>query len=326
MGTAVVKQGKLLCGSWVYKRGSFMRKITVLIMGISVMAMTFQKGTSVAAGNEKTYVLQEGKSAHSRLKRQSDIYRPHLMQAFKTAAAIKGLSGLRIVDFGCGTSEIYADVMSFIGRSGNYIGTDRSADQISFAREKYPTAEYIVGDESNPQVLQSISKADIVYMRLVVMHQKQPAAFVKKIYEAMKPGAILIMQEVEDTPEQKEVMLKQYPNIDGVDKLYDYKKTLGPRVSVDYGIARYLKNIFAKLEPINLTENAEEVMLSMATDKPLLEEAMHEIESKCVPQGILSQEEVDAWLETIAKLPTGEDNFWSWGKYHTIIGQKPELS
>ncbi len=93
---------------------------------------------------------------------------------------------------------------------------------------------------------------------------------------------------------------------------------------MDYDIARDLNDIFAKLEPINLTENAEEVLVSMAITKPPLEAAVRELESKCVRQGILSQEEVDAWLETIAKLPIGEDDFWSWGKYHTIVGQKPD--
>lgn len=78
-------------------------------------------------------------------------------------------------------------------------------------KTKFSDAQYVVGGENTPEALAVIGSADIVYLRYVVMHQKHQKEFVKKIYDAMKPGAILIIQEPEDAPERKEEMVKKCP-------------------------------------------------------------------------------------------------------------------
>ena len=212
------------------------------------------------------YILAEGKNANKRLDFQHKLFSGKLIEAFETASSMINISGATVVDFGCGTSSAYKDISTFIGCSGKYIGIDSSKEQISFNQSKYKAAYYLVGDENSPQVMAALTSADIIYLRFVVMHQKNQNEFVKKIYNTAKSKAILIIQEPENTPEHKAEMVKKYP-FSG--DLCDIKSKIGKRVDLNYNFAKDIEPVLKDLNPETIIHRSENIQIPLPQVKKL---------------------------------------------------------
>lgn len=271
-------------------------------------------GMFVVAGDQNSYILAEGVEADQRLKFQHDLVKDELIKAFKKLSSIKNLKNSKIVDFGCGTSAAYHDIKNFIGDKGEYIGIDFSEKQISFNKQKFPNVTYIAGDESAPQVIEVFKNADIIYMRYVIMHQKQPAEFIKHIYRLLKPGAVLILQEPEETANRKAEMAKKYPF---AAELCDFKKILGERRGLDYNYARKINELLQKLQPSKIIHVSKDLHITLSDAKKFLEFNIKEVANK--DKNILTAEEVDNYLKMIDKLPDSKEEYWTLDHMHTFI-------
>ncbi len=271
------------------------------------------------ANDKTTYSLAVGEDANQRLDFQDSLFRDRMIQAFKTVDSFKNISGSTIVDFGCGTSSTYDGITYLIGSTGQYIGIDASKEQITFNKSRFKEALYIVGDENSAASKAAISSADIVYLRFVVMHQKNPRDFVEEIYGAMKPGAILIIQEPEDTEYRKAEMVKKYP-FSG--NLCDFKIKVGKKLDLDYSFSKNLEPIFKELKPKRLIHTAEHIYVPLKQAKKLLENNIKEIGKKDVDKKILTDEEIKNYICDISKLPEESDDYWNLDFLHTFIAEK----
>lgn len=267
--------------------------------------------------DKSPYALAVGQEANQRLDFQNSLLEKQMMQAFENAASFKKIKGATIVDFGCGTASAYAGIRSFIGPSGQYIGIDSSQEQIAFNQCQLKEPIYIVGDENSSDAQRAISTADILYLRCVVMHQKNPKSFVENLYKTAPPGALIIVQEPEDTPECKAEMVAKYPLCGD---LCDLKVTLGKRLGLDYSFAKHLAPIFKELAPQKLIHKTESLYIPLAHAKKLLAASLNEITRN--NKGLFTNQEITHYLHTIVQLPEEEGHTWNLDLFHTFIVQK----
>lgn len=277
-----------------------------------IVQKTWTKGRS-------TYALKESKSEANRLDFQNTLFQKILENAFGKAAQFKNIEGATIVDFGCGTSSAYADISKHIGADGTYIGIDASEKQLAFAKEKYPHIHYINGDETNPDAQNAISNADIVFMRYVVMHQPQPEAFVRHIYDRLKPGALLIILEPEEPEERKQEMVAKYPYTEA---LCDLKVRIGKGLGLDYNFAAQLEPILKSLSATEFYHNKTKVKLPMKQAKLLLKSAIKSMKDMTLDRKIVAQDELVSCSEAVGKLPVGPEDYWHAGFMHTFVLRK----
>jgi len=54
--------------------------------------------------------------------------------------------GERILDLGCGTGHLTADIAEAVGQSGDVLGVDQSAEMVESAREAYPALQFEAAD------------------------------------------------------------------------------------------------------------------------------------------------------------------------------------
>lgn len=95
----------------------------------------------------------------------------------------------KILDLGCGTGDLTNEIKTKL--SCSIIGCDYSSEMISMAKEKYKDIEFLVCDASN---LPFENEFDVIFSNAVFHWIEDQTLLHNKIYNALKPGGILICE------------------------------------------------------------------------------------------------------------------------------------
>ncbi len=98
-----------------------------------------------------------------------------------------------VLDVGCGTGGLTA----FFGKDYRCTGIDPSTNAITFAKKKFPQSDFVLGNAPG-DVREMYAKADAVLLIDVLEHIPDDQAFVQKLIEGLKPGALLFMMAPAD--------------------------------------------------------------------------------------------------------------------------------
>lgn len=99
---------------------------------------------------------------------------------------MSGGEGLKILDAGCGTGWLCAQLMPF----GAVVGTDLADDVIARAQERWPEARFVAGDVMTVDVGADF---DVVVTLEVLSHVADRAAFLERIKDWLRPGGRLLL-------------------------------------------------------------------------------------------------------------------------------------
>ncbi|MCE2992581.1 MAG: methyltransferase domain-containing protein [Alphaproteobacteria bacterium] len=248
---------------------------------------------------------------------QNEFARDILINAFQDVSFIKTIQGMTVVDFGCGASSAYKDISRLIGESGRYIGIDDSEKQIEFNKAHFQGMEYIVGNENSKEAWQVLYSADIIYMRFVVIHQKNQKGFLRTLYDDRKPVSFLIIQEPDYDQEKKKFVAQRYPF---AVEIPEFKGMLGKKRGVDYNFAPHIKPFFETLKYQKLIHNTNHMELPMPQAKAFFKAAFKEVNSKDPVN--FDEESLAHYLDIVSMLPENDNEKWPIDLMHTIIVQK----
>ncbi|MFO0580465.1 MAG: class I SAM-dependent methyltransferase [Polyangia bacterium] len=141
------------------------------------------------------YVLGHNDEEQRRLITQARHIAP-LTRQLLAAAGLR--AGMRVLDFGCGLGDGSLLLAEYVGESGLVVGMDRAPDAIAVAAQRMQSARclrFVAGDQ---HALSSLSHEpfDAVFGRLVLMHQPDPAALLTALKACVRPGGLLVFQEL----------------------------------------------------------------------------------------------------------------------------------
>ena len=272
----------------------------------------------LCAKDKQEYVFSEGKKDAYRLDFQNNLLDKELCKALSYATALNNLQGKVIIDLGCGVSSAYQRIESFIGKEGTYIGIDVSEKQIEVAKEKYPHLKYLCGDLINPEVRAELASADFIYLRAVVMHQKDPVSFLTDLYQMVKQGAVIIIQEPENTQSQKNAMQLMYPSSA---LLCEFKEDLGARRGFDYNFAGKIERVLEDFCPTMLIHLHENLWVTCSQAKFMFEELVNNLK-KPLLKSSFSEEELQRYEDAAKALPVSDRKTWFLDELHTFIVMK----
>lgn len=178
----------------------FMRfaKVTVLYV-VCCLPLCFASAGQENEDDEKvtTYLLPTGAAGAQPLQRQHDMTSSDI-QAFLSECGLK--EGMTVWDLGCGTGTLTALLARRVGPSGRVFALDGSAAQLAFARTQIEDAglsnvTFIHHDLTQPYAVQEGQLGDMVMVRFVLMHMKDPKAVLGLMRDYVKPqGACILME------------------------------------------------------------------------------------------------------------------------------------
>jgi trans-aconitate methyltransferase len=97
-------------------------------------------------------------------------------------------AGERILDIGCGTGHLTAQIADF---GANVVGTDRSAEMIHSARQAYPHLQFEVADARD---LQYRGEFDAVFSNAVLHWIPEPERVIRNVGNALRPGGRFVAE------------------------------------------------------------------------------------------------------------------------------------
>ncbi len=145
-------------------------------------------------GGGAAYALGHSTRELGRLSTQAQVFEPFTRRMLQEAGIAEGM---RVLDVGSGTGDVAFLCASLVGPTGEVTGMDRAPAAVERARERARTNGFgnVQFDTGDPAEMPFEAPFDAVVGRLVLMHQPDPAAMLRKLCRLLRPGGIVAFQE-----------------------------------------------------------------------------------------------------------------------------------
>jgi SAM-dependent methyltransferase len=139
------------------------------------------------------YVIRGGEAGKRRLELLARVLWPTTLRLLRRAGVGPGT---RCLDLGCGGGDVTAALARMTGV--RVVGVDLDTVKLAAAREECARQGLDVElREGNVNELADRDRYDCVYMRFVLTHLNNPALAVEKARAALRPGGVLIVEDID---------------------------------------------------------------------------------------------------------------------------------
>lgn len=140
------------------------------------------------------YPLESSDRERDRLERQARVLRPLTERLMRAAGAKPGAS---ILDLGTGAGDVALLAAEIVGPAGRVVSIERDPNNIERATQRATAAgasniTFVRGDIADPP----LENFDLSIGRYVLMYQAEPAAVVRSVARAVRPGGAVAFHEL----------------------------------------------------------------------------------------------------------------------------------
>lgn len=266
----------------------------------------FTLTTKAYAMNDKDiYALASGAKDAQRLTIQNETLKSDTEKHLKAA----GLSAGQVVwDIGCGNGVMLPFLAKSVGESGHVYAIDISDEHLELAKqlvssEGLKNVTFIHGDIRSQQNL-PIGKADLVYMRALLIHVTDPEKVIAVVKTLLKEGGVVASHE--SVISTSRTYSDQLAYCEYIDTLMKLAQTLG----VDYDIGNRLQSLYeqAGYSKTEVTYSLPKVNSRQTKDIVLL--GAIKLKDQAIGADIVSHEKVDEWIEAFNQWSEDEETFF----------------
>lgn len=143
---------------------------------------------------QSDYVLGHTDGEHSRLIRQARVLAPATERFLRDAGIV---SGMRVLDIGCGMGDVAMLVAHLVGPQGSVTSIDLDHESIATAQKRasavgFENTKFRTADIST---FSDVEPFDAIVGRLVLEFLPDPKATIGRLSELLRPGGIMAFQE-----------------------------------------------------------------------------------------------------------------------------------
>jgi SAM-dependent methyltransferase len=260
------------------------------------------------------YVLGAGRTDHDRLKVISEIHdnstRELLLQA--------GLKpGHRFVEFGCGLGYV-ARWAATLG--ANATGIDLNPEQVAVAQAlakdaRLTDAHFRVANIYEPGI--EPGTVDVSYCRWLLVHLSRPVDALRVIYDALKPGGMMVCEEADVAQVYAE------PRSAAYEEMRDLCLAGGRARGADYGGGRRAHSwaLEAGFELVHA--NAYHPHYLTGGHKGFWNWTLRNVALTLVTEGSLSMTRLEALAAGMTAADESPDTVVAHARMHQVIARKP---
>lgn len=142
------------------------------------------------------YVIEGGQAGKARLSVLSQILEPTTLALFERIGFEEGMDCL---DMGSGGGDVTRLLAHLVGSQGRVVGIDFDAEIVRLATADAQAAglDHVSFRVANVYDLEPGPVFDRVYVRFLLCHLPDPARALRKLMQMLKPGGVLIVEDVE---------------------------------------------------------------------------------------------------------------------------------
>jgi SAM-dependent methyltransferase len=148
--------------------------------------------------HDPDYVLGHSPQELERLTTQARFYEPFTMRFFRDAGI---LTGMRVLDVGCGSGDVSFLAARIVGPAGEVVGVDRARAAVETATRRalelqLANTRFVEGDPGETTFAEPF---DALVGRMVLMFNRDPAGLLRKMVRHVRPGGVIAFQEVDQS-------------------------------------------------------------------------------------------------------------------------------
>jgi ubiquinone/menaquinone biosynthesis C-methylase UbiE len=144
---------------------------------------------------QKHYIIRGGLEGRARLVVLSRLMRPTTLSLLDRAGIRPGMNCLEI---GCGSGDVAFDLARIVGPAGRVVATDIDEIKLQLARQKAAQDHLCNLEFRFADILTgALERFDFVHARFVLTHLADPRKALEKVRQAMQPGGVLAVEDVE---------------------------------------------------------------------------------------------------------------------------------
>lgn len=143
---------------------------------------------------QSDYVLGDTDREQLRLIRQARVLAPATERFLRDAGIV---SGMRVLDIGCGMGDVTMLVAQLVGPAGRVVSIDLHHASIETAQKRALTVglDNATFHRANVSTFTDVEPFDAIVGRLVLQFLPDPAATISRLCGLLRPGGIMALQE-----------------------------------------------------------------------------------------------------------------------------------
>lgn len=250
--------------------------------------------------DNQEYVLITGDAGAARLALLHDTY------GASTQSLLLELGiapGWRVADLGCGTGTVSRWLAARVGEAGEVVGADLSEEQVAVAAREaarlgLPQLRHIqasVYDTGLPR-----AAFDLVFSRFLLCHVGDPAAGVREMRALLKPGGVLLCEDVDVGSVSCDPPSPRY------DRMRDIMLALGRSRGVDYCLGPRLHRLYRQEGFRQPRVRIDQPVFSQGECKRFWEYTFLEAAPAMLQAGLTTAEEVRELAAEMARVAADE--------------------
>lgn len=143
---------------------------------------------------QSEYPLGYSDQESRRLASQGALLEELTEDVFRRAGLRAGMS---VLDLGCGVGDVSLLAARMVGPSGRVLGVDRAASSVQTSRQRAASIGVVnvSFEEADLTTFETEQTFDAIVGRLVLLYLPEPAATLRRLSRALRPGGIVTFQE-----------------------------------------------------------------------------------------------------------------------------------
>lgn len=249
-----------------------------------------------------SYQLRTDTFGRKRLNIQGELYNP-ASWLFLIKQDIK--PGQSILEVGCGGGAMTPFLAQLVGKKGRVLAIDNSHAQVKATEQliqKIKLNHVECRELSVFDVDQLKEKFDVIYVRWVLVHLKDPFTALAQLVKQLKKGGKIIIDEMLNSynfshPENKYFAKRRY----AIEQFFI-------RNGLDPNLGLLLKPALQKIKLKKIEEGLFQPLIQTKSERNLLTLFFHEIKDKLIALKILTEKEWHELMAGLEKLAAEKNN------------------
>lgn len=260
------------------------------------------------------YVISGGQKGKERLKILADAIEKYTLSLFETV----GISeGMRCLDVGCGGGDITREIARLVGSKGQVIGVDMDSSIIHLAQKEFcqgfPNIEFRV---LNAFDIDEESEYDLTYSRFLLAHLRNPELVTLKMYHALKPGGVAIVEETDFSG------YYCYPKSQAFEKYLTLHRKVISQRGGDVDLGSKVPEIFRKSGFKNVKVNLVQPIFTRKIEKIIPQITMENIQEAILLENLASRDELNTILTELKKFIETQESIIVFARLFQVWGYK----
>jgi SAM-dependent methyltransferase len=259
------------------------------------------------------YVFQTGEGGAPRLESVNEIFGAY-SKACLSEAGLR--PGIRVVEVGCGTGAMTSWIAGTVGEKGSVVAIDPDPRQIEAVRRNRKVA--CLGNvtllvRGVPTDDLPAASFDLAYIRLVLMHLRDPEEALRSVIKTLRSGGTLVCEEATSSTAFSS---PPFPVIMKVGTLFS---ALGKLVGADFDIGDRLFDLVRRRGGRIAAARFVQPMVTLPVASRFLELGATEARAVVVKAGLLTEADADGLLDDIRALAGQAHGYYAPARIAQVI-------